>query len=543
MGRTAADALVATAAALGVTEPYSSGVGGGGFLLYHDASTGRTTTLDSRETAPAGIRRNAFIDPDTGEPYPFTPDLVTSGVSVGVPGTPLLWRKALARWGRLDLGQALAPAARLADRGFVVDRTFRLQTRENAERFRAIRSTRRLFLVDGHAPAVGSRFRNPALAATYRQLGRRGTGFLYRGRLGRDVVRTVRRPPTVPGTDLPVPPGSMRRPDLRRYTVPTRPATSVRYRGLRVLGMPPPSSGGSTVGEALNILRRYRLGDPPRAQALHLYLEASARAFADRSAYLGDRDFVPVPLRQLLSLGFARERACTINRRQAARKPVAAGVPDGSYGGCSGVDVRQQPDTEGRSTTHLVVADRWGDVASYTLTIEQTGGSGITVPGRGFLLNNELTDFSPVYDRADPNRIQGGKRLRSSMAPKIVLRRGEPWLAVGSPGGSTIITTVLQTLLNRIDFAMPLRQAIAAPRATQQNADPGLAEQAFLDRWKYRLARYGQDLVPVGEPGTSEAEIGAVTAVQFAPDGRLLAAAEPRRRGGGSAEVVRETLR
>jgi len=540
-GGSAADAAVATAAALGVTEPYSSGIGGGGFFLHYDAQTGKVSTIDGRETAPRRITRDAFIDPDTGDPYPFFPDLVTSGVSVGVPGTPRLWGKALRRFGTLRLGQALRPAADLARDGFRVDATFNLQTEENAERFREIRSTRRVFLRDGEAPRVGTVFRNPDLARTYRTLGREGVRWLYNGRLGAQVARTVQDPPAVPGTDLPVPPGSMTRADLRDYDAPYRRATAVRYRGLDVYGMPPPSSGGSTIGESLNILEHVRVGRRAPAPSLHSYLESTALAYADRAAYLGDSDFVDVPLRGLLSEGFGRERACLIDPDEAAEKPVAAGEPDGSYGGCDPAGRGAAgPDHEGLSTTHLSVVDRTGDVVSYTLTIEQTGGSGIVVPRRGFLLNNELTDFSLEYVQGDPNRIQPGKRPRSSMAPTIVLRDGEPWLAVGSPGGSTIITTVLQVLLNRIDLGMNLAEAVEAPRASQRNTPTVTAEQEFIDVYGAVLQRrYGHEFAPAGEPGTSAADIGAVAAIELRRSGQLLAVAEPERRGGGDAGVVR----
>jgi gamma-glutamyltranspeptidase / glutathione hydrolase len=538
-GGNAVDAAVATAAALGVTEPYSAGIGGGGFFVYYDAATGEVSTLDGRETAPLSMPNDAFIDPATGEPYPFFPDLVTSGVSVGVPGTPATWQTALDQWGSRTLAESLRPAAQLARQGFVVDSTFRQQTLDNAERFAAIRPTARLFLPGGDAPQVGSVFRNPDLATTYRMLGNRGIDFLYKGWLARQIVEVVQDPPTTPGTDLPVPPGFMERSDLRAYDVIARAPTHIGYRGLDVYGMAPPSSGGSTVGEALNILETVDLSSLSTADALHQYLEASALAFADRNAYVGDPDFIDVPLAELLSDDFAAERACEIDPEQAATKPVAAGEPDGDYSGCAGAAAGERAaDHEGLSTTHLTAMDKWGNVVAYTLTIEQTGGSGITVPGRGFLLNNELTDFTTVFDEEDPNRIQGGKRPRSSMSPTIVLRDGEPWLALGSPGGSTIITTVLQTLINRIDLDMTLPQAIAMPRGSQRNTATVTAEQEFIDFYETILEPYGHELTPAGAPGTSAAEIGAVAAIEVLPDGAFLAAAEPRRRGGGSAMVV-----
>ena len=196
------------------------------------------------------------------------------------------------------------------------------------------------------------------------------------------------------------------------------------------------------------------------------------------------------------------------------------------------------PDTENVETTNLTVADRWGNVVEYTLTIEQTGGSGIVVPGRGFLLNNELTDFTAVYDADDPNRIEPLKRPRSSMSPTIVLRHGRPFIAVGSPGGSTIITTVLQILLNRIDFGMTLPQAIRAPRATQRNTPQDLAEPAFVRRYGAALRALGHDVVRYDDVFTGTHEIGAATGIEFGPGRLLTVAAEPKRRGGGSATVV-----
>jgi gamma-glutamyltranspeptidase/glutathione hydrolase len=536
-GGNAADAAVATAAALGVTEPYSAGVGGGGFFVHYSARTGRVQTIDGRETAPMAMPEDAFIDPATGTPYPFS-ELVTSGLSVGVPGTPATWDVALDAWGTLSLRKALRPAARLARRGFVVDQEFHDQTNENAERFAAIVPTAALFLPGGEAPPVGSVFRNRDLADTYRLLGRRGVDALYTGRLAREIVATVQEPPTTPGTTRQVRPGFMETADLEAYHVRRPRPTVSGYRGLDIYGMAPPSSGGSTVGEALNILETADLSGMDTVDALHYYLEAGALAFADRGKYLGDSEYVDVPLQELLSDGFAMERACEIDPDTAATKPVPAGDADGDYDtSCAGTSAAvEELDNEGVSTTHLTAADRWGNVVAYTLTIEQTGGSGMVVPDRGFLLNNELTDFSAVPDPQDPNRLEPGKRPRSSMSPTIVLRDGEPWLALGSPGGSTIITTVLQTLVNRVDLDMNLLAAVAAPRATPRNTASVTAEQGFIDAYGAALGARGHLFTPTGE-------IGAATAIEFGRRGRMIAVAEPTRRDGGDAQVVRPRRR
>ncbi|HXU96480.1 MAG TPA: gamma-glutamyltransferase [Jiangellaceae bacterium] len=531
-GGNAVDAAVATAAALGVTEPYSAGIGGGGFFVYYDARTGRIHTIDGRETAPADMGQNAFVDVETGLPIPFA-EAVTSGLSVGVPGTPATWELALDRWGSIDLQDALRPAARLANRGFVVDATFRQQTADNAARFADFTSTRELYLPGGAPPEVGSVLRNTDLAQTYDLLGRRGTEVLYEGHLAEEIVATVMQPPVVPGSTRVVRPGLMRLPDLAAYDALLRDPTLIDYRGLTVAGMAPPSSGGSTVGEALNILENSNLGALDRAEALHRYLEASALAFADRNRYVGDPDFVDVPLEELLSQEFADERACQIGPT-AATKPVPPGAPDGSYAPCAPASAGSGGSAEGTSTTHLTTWDRHGNVVVYTLTIEQTGGAGIVVPERGFLLNNELTDFNftPTQGTApDPNLPAPGKRPRSSMSPTIVLDDGRPVLAVGSPGGSMIITTVLQTLLNRLDFGYSLPDALAAPRASQRNTASVSAEPAFIAAWAPALEARSHTF-------TSVAEIGAVTAIERRQGGLLVAAAEPVRRGGGDAGVV-----
>ena len=544
-GGNAADAIIATAAALGVTEPYSSGIGGGGYLVYYDAGSGKVSTIDGRETAPASMPADAFIDDSTGKPYPFTPQLVTSGVSVGTPGTPATWDQALRRFGTLSLKKALHPATRLAARGFVVDSTFRQQTLDNAARFRAFDSTRDLFLPGGDAPRVGSVFRNPDLAATYKLLSKKGIAGFYSGPLADEIVKTVQEPPKRPDTDLPVPPGFLEKSDLAAYRAIGREPTHVDYRGLDVYGMPPSSSGGTTVGEALNILEQFDVAGMTDAQALHHYLEASALSFADRNAYVGDPAFVDVPVSDLLSDTFAKERACEIDPDHAlnnADHPQVAPGDVTSYDGvCDSASARpnEQPDTENVSTTNLTASDKWGNVAEYTLTIEQTGGSGIVVPGRGFLLNNELTDFTTVPTPGDPHGIEGGKRPRSSMSPTIVLDSGTPFLAVGSPGGSTIITTVLQILFNRIDRGMTLPQAVAAPRAAQRNTPDVTAEQAFIDAYGPQLTPLGHSFVVPGPPGSSASEIGAATGIEFRDRGQVVAVSEPVRRGGGSALVVR----
>ncbi|TYB39826.1 gamma-glutamyltransferase [Micromonospora sp. AP08] len=533
-GGNAVDAAVAAAATLGVTEPFSAGIGGGGFFVYYDAKSRRVHTIDGREAGPASMSETTFVDPATGAPYRFDEARI-SGLSVGVPGTLLTWQDALDRWGTRSLAQLLTPAARVAEEGFPVDETFAGQVAGNQAAFGQFSSTSALYLPGGQPPAVGSTFRNPDLAQTYRLIAKRGTDVLYRGEVGRDVVATVQHPPVaaqpVGSWPYPIRPAGMTAADLAAYRTRFPEPTHSDYRGLEVYGMSTPSSGGTAVGEALNILEQFDLRSMTATQAMHHYLEASALSFADRNRYVGDHTPRSV-LRELLSDTYAKERACLIDPSAALPKPVAPGVPDGAYGGCSAATVADVRDDR-TGTTNLTVADRWGNVVEYTLTIEATGGNGMVVPGRGFLLNNELTDFNfaPTQGTApDPNLPGPGKRPRSSMSPTIVLADGRPFLAVGSPGGATIITTVLQMLVNRIDRGMTLPQALAAPRASQRNGASTQAEQAFITGYATGL--------PPGHAFSSTAEIGAATGIEFLPDGRLVAAAEPVRRGGGAAAVV-----
>ncbi|MEU7070300.1 gamma-glutamyltransferase [Streptomyces narbonensis] len=532
-GGNAVDAAVAVAAALGVTEPYSAGIGGGGYFVYYDAKSRTVHTVDGRETAPRSADEGLFTE--NGKPIPFEEGM-TSGLGVGTPGTPATWKTALDAWGSKRLSTLLAPAQRLAREGFTVDPTFRAQTAANEARFRDFPASSELFLPGGQLPVVGSVFKNPDLARTYETLGREGVGALYRGPLARDVVDTVRTPPVRAGATRTVRPGDLTIRDLAAYRTEFRKPTKVSYRGLDVYGMAPSSSGGTSVGEALNILEGTDLAAATQAGYLHRHIEASRIAFADRGRWVGDPAFESVPTRELLSQRYADSRACLIRDDAVLTSPLAPGDPR-DPAPCASGGTAAPTTYEGENTTHLTAADKWGNVVAYTLTIESTGGSGITVPGRGFLLNNELTDFSfaPANPAVhDPNLPGPGKRPRSSISPTIVLdAHDRPVLALGSPGGATIITTVLQTLTGVVDRGLSLVDAIAAPRASQRNQattelEPGL--------WNSPLRA---ELEGIGHGFRQNPEIGAATGVQRLPDGRWVAAAETVRRGGGSAMVVR----
>ncbi len=521
-GGNAVDATVAAAGVLGVTEPFSAGIGGGGFMVIRTPH-GKVRTIDGREKAPDAMNPRSFFE--NGAVLSFN-DARYSGLSAGVPGTVEQWDEALDRYGSMSLRKLLQPGIDAARNGFEVDQTFFDQTQGNVDYFNDIPATAEIYLDDDGTPRdVGTTLRNRDLARTYERIAEDGPRAFYRGRIARAIADAVQDPPTAADANHVWRAGLMTEDDLRRYDAPWRKPSRIDYKGLDVWGMGPPSSGGSTVGEALNILEGYRPLGADRTQALHRYLEASRYAFADRNAYLADPDYVDVPLRCLLSDAFAAERRALITETAAN-----AVVTRGDCGEPDGTALAE----EGPSTTHLTVADKHGFVVSYTFTIESTGGNGIVVPGYGFLLNNELTDFN-INDPVHPNAPEGGKRPRSSMAPTIITKDGRPVLAVGSPGGSMIITTVLQVLIERLELGQSLPEAVAAPRASQRNGATSIAEPRFMETEAPALtARHAHAF------GTPQAEIGAVTGIEFLRGDRLLAAAEPTRRGGGSAAVVRD---
>jgi gamma-glutamyltranspeptidase / glutathione hydrolase len=538
-GGNAVDAAIGAAGVLGVVEPYSCGIGGGGFMTVYSARDGKVHTIDSRETAPAkmdaGSETKGFLGLQSFESQRV------SGMSVGVPGTLRAWQQALRDFGTWPLRRALQPGIAAAQHGFSVDQTFFNQTDEAKAIFADFPSTAALYLdPDGSPRDVGTVVKNPDLASTYALIAHKGADAFYTGPLAQAIVDTVQHPPLRTGSTRSVRPGVMTVDDLAAYNAIDRDPTRIDYRGLQIYGMAPPSSGGSTVGEILNILEGYPLSTLSRERALHYYLEASRLAYADRGAFLADPGYVSVPLAQLLSDQFAAQRRAKI-AETAATSPVPAGDP-------SVVTDTSASTTRIGSTTNLTVSDRWGNVVDYTFTIEQTGGNGMVVPGYGFLLNNELTDFN-LTTSTDPavkggvstgaNRVQAGKRPRSSIAPTIVLRNGRPFLALGSPGGASIITTVAQILLNRVDFGMTLPNAVAASRLSQRNSATTQTEAAFLSTpAAAALQARGQSFTV--NTGTG-AEIGAATAIEFLGRGVVQAAAEPTRRGGGSAMVVRGT--
>jgi gamma-glutamyltranspeptidase / glutathione hydrolase len=544
-GGNAIDAAVATESALGVTIPFVAGPGGGGFMVIYLAKTHQVVTIDGRENCPAACTSTMFIDPKTGQPYGY--DYASDQpLATGVPSMVATWAKAIDRYGRRSLAADLQPAIGIAERGFRVNKDFQQLTESALPLLQAYPASRKLLLTKAGNPLpVGSLLRNPDLARTYRLLARYGPSYLYNGPLGKAIVSAVDHPVLTPGQTSVALTGIMTMNDLRAYRARVLPPTHVRYRGLDVYSMAPPSSSGTTVGEVLNILNGYNLSAEPRATALFHYLEASRLAYADRDAYVGDPRYVHVPVHGLLSRGFAATRRCLIHNK-ALTSPVAPGNPNPPYHACTGAaaTAAQPTSQEGMHTNNIVTVDKWGNIVAYTNTINFFGGSGETVPGYGFLLNNEMTDFdfAPSAPGAyDPNLPAGGKQPRSSMGPVIAFRNGKPVFSIGAAGGSTIITTILQILINHVDFGMSLPAALAAPRVSQTNSPTSLAEPAFYNSALARLltAKFGEQFTEATGPILPlDYYPGDATALQILGHGRVEAIAEPVRLYGGSALVV-----
>ena len=449
-GGNAADAMVAVQAVLGLVEPQSSGLGGGAFLVWYDAGSGEVTTLDARETAPLAADPRYFLD-DDGEPLSFM-TAVVSGRSVGTPGTPRLMEEAHRRWGKTNWRGLFSDAIVHAEEGFTVSSRLADSVEAAAESLASFPATADYFLPGGAPVTAGDTLTNPDYAATLGQIAARGASAFYTDEIAADIVAATR-------TDAF--PGLLSMTDLARYEVIERPAVCYDYRGNAVCGMGPPSSGAVAIAQILGMLEHFDLGDmdPQDAETRRLMGDATRLAFADRGRYLADIDFVPVPLEGLIDRDYLAARA-ELLRGDDALPEVSAGEPAWDHALRWGDDQSE----ERAATSHISIVDADGNALSMTTTIESGFGSRIFV--RGFLLNNELTDFS-FRTHADgwpiANRVEPGKRPRSSMSPTIVLRDQEPVLTIGSPGGATIIGFTAQTIIAHLDWGMDVQEAVMMP--------------------------------------------------------------------------------
>ena len=538
-GGNAIDAAAAVQFALNVLEPQSSGIGGGGFMMIHLAKHKTTFVIDCRESAPAAATPDMFA----GVSFSVRS---TSGYAVGLPGTLLCVTTALDNWGTFELDDVLDPAIGMAENGIRVSSRLEgsiLSSRLSNEIGNPGYDEARKVFRPGGVPLVeGDLLVQPNLAATFRKIASQGPDVFYTGEIAPAIVATQMA--TRSGNPGGV--GRMTLEDLANYEVAIREPVEGTYRGYRIVGMPPPSSGGLTSIQILKMLERFPMGDEDQGygfgstSTLNVMIEAGRLAYADRAIWIGDDDFVEVPTTGLLSDGYAAERSALIDPG-SRQDNVEAGDPwpynsDDSKGKPKSA---KQADEEGRNTTHFSIVDRDGNIVTWTSTIESAWGTGLMVPGYGFMLNNELTDFNstPQFN-PDPNNfnpgandVAPGKRPRSSMAPTIIFDGKKPLAAFGSPGGSTIIWSVVNMTLNLIDHEMVVQEAVNAPRIAQTTANGSTRrEQSFSDVVIKELTDLGQTL-------RAPSVIGSVQAVVIDQRGHIQFGAADKRRIGGVVSV------
>lgn len=505
-GGNAIDAAVTAGFALAVTQPRSGNIGGGGFMLISKGDGSNPEAIDYREKAPSAASETMFQD-DQGDVVKNRSRF--THLAAGVPGTVAGLALALERHGTVSLKQALAPAIKLAREGFIVPQRFTEgleQARDRLERWPSTRST--FYKDDGSAWQPGERFRQPDLANTLQRISDQGVKGFYEGKTAQLIAEEMRRHD-----------GLITEADLKNYRPVVRAPVHGAYRGHDIYSMSPPSSGGTHIVQILNILEGYPITESGHnsADTIHLMAEAMKLAYADRSKYLGDTDYVDVPLQGLTSKAYARELRETIDPMRARPSTEIKPGQPGPY--------------ESPETTHFSVVDKWGNAVSNTYTINFSYGSGITVQGAGFLLNNEMDDFSakPGVPNAygliggEANKVEPGKRMLSSMSPTIVRKDGKNFLVTGSPGGSRIITTTLQVIMNVIDHGMNIQTAVSAPRIHHQwLPDEIRIEQGISPDTVQMLEKRGHKVV-------SRSAMGAIQSIMIGEDGTVSGGADPRR--------------
>ena len=513
-GGTAADALVAVQTVLGLVEPQSSGVGGGAFLLHYDHGTSELTAFDGRETAPAGVTPSLFLDA-AGQPLAFY-DAVIGGRSVGVPGVLRLMETVHQHYGKLPWAKLFQPAIALAEHGFVVSP--RLSTAIAADRERLSRDpvTRAYFFTpDGQPLAAGTLLKNPAYAETLRKIAAGGADAFYAGPIARDIAEKVQ--------GFTANPGPLTEADLKGYQVKQREPLCQAYRAYEVCGFPPPASGGTIVGQILGLLGHFDMPHlkPMSVDAVHLFAEASKLAYADREAYLADPDFRTVPATGLIDSLYLLVRAQLITPDTALPTPVRAGNPPWR----DALELAPGEAYEFPSTSQISIVDAAGNALSMTTSIEDEFGARLMVDG--FMLNNELTDFSfrpEVNGRPVANRVEPGKRPRSAMSPTVVKDDGgRAVLVVGSPGGSRIIEYVAETLVGVLDWGLDIQAAIDLPHIANRNGVTELEQGTALASLKPSLEARGHTVALADLPS-------GLQGIQII-DGHLVGGADPRREG------------
>jgi len=509
-GGTAVDAAIAVQMVLNVVEPEASGIGGGAFILHWSTAEKRLRAYDGREAAPAAATPELFLRAD-GEPMPFY-DGVVGGRSVGVPGLLAVLDLAHRRHGRIAWPALFETAIGHAEEGFPVSPRLAVLLADERFRLGDPDARRHFYREDGSPRRAGEVVRNRALAATLREVAAGGARAFYNGEIARDVVAAVRSHPTNPGR--------LALEDLARYRAVERAPVCGRYRSHRVCGMPPPSSGGIAVLQILGILEQFPMDRvaPQSLMAAHLFSEAGRLAYADRDRYVADADFVAVPVAGMIAPGYLAARADHVRHTQSLGR-AAPGAPAGAAAPAPGAS------PERVSTSHVSIVDRYGNAVAMTTTIEHAFGSRIMV--RGFLLNNQLTDFSyapQAQGRAVANRVEPGKRPRSSMAPTLVFdRTGRLTHVVGSPGGSLIINYVAQTLVALLDWGMDVQQAVGLGHYGSRNGPTELERGTDAETLARGLALLGHEVRVMDMTS-------GLHAIERVPGG-WRGAADPRREG------------
>lgn len=510
-GGSAVDAAIAVQMVLGLVEPQSSGIGGGAFLVYYDAKTKEIHTYDGREMAPAAAKPDRFLGKD-GKPLQFY-DAVVGGKSVGVPGTVRMLEMAHKNYGKLPWSQVFQPAIRLAEQGFRISP--RLHALLSKELFLPrIEPTRSYFYQpDGKPKPVGTKLVNQPYAEVLRQIARRGADAFYKGEIARDIVGTVTKAAV---------PGDLTTADLAEYQAKERKPMCGVYRVYKVCGMGPPTSGGLTVLQILGILEKFNLAalKPDSVEAVHLFSEAGRLAYADRGLYMADADFVPVPTEELIDPEYLQRRAALIDPKRSMGEAKPGELSSQQAHNWGQDDSRELP-----STSHLAIVDGFGNAVSMTTSIEDAFGSRLMV--RGFLLNNELTDFSfsPTVDgKLVANRVEPGKRPRSSMAPMMVFdRNGKLVMVVGSAGGSRIINYVAKALVGVLDWKLDSQQALSLPNFGSLNGPTELEADTKIAQLKPALEAMGHSVQVV-------LQTSGLQAIVLSDKG-LVGGADPRREG------------
>jgi len=508
-GGNAVDAAVAVGFAMAVTYPRAGNLGGGGFMVIHLAKGDNDTAIDYRETAPAAATSTMFLDAQGNADPKKSRD---SGLAVGVPGTVAGLAMAARKYGsgKFMLADLIAPAIQLAQEGFPIEDDLADSLKPARERLGRWPSTKDIFFNGDQPMEEGDRLIQADLADTLRAIAKDGPGAFYKGDIADRIATAVRGAGGVMTAD-----------DLAGYRAVERPVVRGTYRGYDIVSMPPPSSGGVHLIEMLNILEGYDLGKLPREEALHYEIEAMKRAYADRAVYMGDPDSVKMPIAGLIAKPYAASLRASIGAQATPAADIHAGKP---------------PAVEGRNTTHFSVIDKDGNAVSNTYTLNFSYGLGLVADGTGVMLNNELDDFTAKPGAANAYGLVGfaanlpgpGKRPLSSMTPTIVLKDGKPFLITGSPGGSRIITAVLQVIVNVIDFHMPIDKAVEAPRLHNQwQPDQTYVEPGFAPDVLAALSARGHRLVPTA-PHTS------ANSIEVTPQG-YVGAADSRTRGAMAA--------